>query len=145
MYTRNRRKGQHQGTGWEERNIKNRTKRNSQRLGERKWERTVQKEKTLKSCVTIMPALLMPAMQRKSHLCIPRKVIARPQSQFLHSCVCERDYIFPGSVHIFSCCRIGGPIMGLYKSLTDTLSVKWTSFYVLQSGGHKCNSLWPVG
>jgi hypothetical protein len=27
---------------------------------------------------------------RKSHLCIPRKGIARPQSQFPHSCVCER-------------------------------------------------------
>ncbi len=25
-----------------------------------------------------------------------------------------------------------------------TLSVKWTSFYVLYSGGHKCNSLWGV-
>ncbi len=30
------------------------------------------------------------ALQRKSHLCIPRKVIARPQSQFPHSCVCGR-------------------------------------------------------
>jgi len=26
----------------------------------------------------------------KSHLCIPKKEIARPQSQFPHSCVCER-------------------------------------------------------
>ncbi len=31
-----------------------------------------------------------PALQRKSHLCIPRKGIAPPQSQFPHSCVCER-------------------------------------------------------
>ena len=29
-------------------------------------------------------------LQRKSHLCVPRKGIARPQSQFTHSCVCER-------------------------------------------------------
>jgi len=29
-------------------------------------------------------------LQRKSHLCIPRKGISRPQSQFPHSCVCER-------------------------------------------------------
>ncbi len=30
------------------------------------------------------------ALQRKSHLCIPFLGIARPQSQFPHSCVCER-------------------------------------------------------
>ncbi len=42
-------------------------------------------------------------LQRKSHLCIPRKGIARPQSQFPHSCICERFiHILPGSVHIFS-------------------------------------------
>ncbi len=28
--------------------------------------------------------------QRKSHLCIPRKWVAQPQSQFPHSCVWER-------------------------------------------------------
>jgi hypothetical protein len=44
------------------------------------------------------------ALQRKSHLCIPFLGIAQPQSQFPHSCVCERfqySVIFPGSVHIF--------------------------------------------
>ncbi len=29
-------------------------------------------------------------LQRNFELCIPRKGIARPQSQFPHSCVCER-------------------------------------------------------
>jgi hypothetical protein len=38
-------------------------------------------------------------LQRKSHLCVPRKGIAPPQSQFPHSCVCERFI----SAHIFSC------------------------------------------
>jgi hypothetical protein len=43
---------------------------------------------------------------------IPRKGIARPQSQFPHSCVCERFTILQQEI-----CR---PILGIYKSLTDT-------------------------
>jgi hypothetical protein len=46
-------------------------------------------------------------------VCIPRKITARPQSQFLYSCVCEPFYsIFPRSVHLFSCSRICRPIVG---------------------------------
>ncbi len=33
---------------------------------------------------------LVTALQRNSDLCIPRKGTVRPQSQFPHSCVCER-------------------------------------------------------
>ncbi len=51
-------------------------------------------------------------LQRKSHLCTSRKGIARPQTQFPHSCVCERYiYIFPGLVRMFSCSKIGRPIV----------------------------------
>ncbi len=35
------------------------------------------------------------ALQRKSHLCISRKGIVRPQSQYPHSCVCEQFIYIP--------------------------------------------------
>ncbi len=48
-------------------------------------------------------------LQRKSHFCRKR------------NCVSEGIiYIFPGSVHLFFCSRIGRPILGKYKSLIDT-------------------------
>jgi hypothetical protein len=62
------------------------------------------------------------ALQTNLNLCIHRKGIALPQSQFPHSCVC----LFPGSVHIFSCSRIGRPIRGIlyiYKSVTETWGI----------------------
>jgi hypothetical protein len=34
-------------------------------------------------------------LQRNLNLCVPRKGILRPQSQFPHSCVCERSNNFP--------------------------------------------------
>jgi hypothetical protein len=44
-------------------------------------------------------------------------------------------YIFPGSVHIFSCSRIGRPIEGIYKSLTYTwmwkLGLRPTNFFFM--------------
>jgi hypothetical protein len=45
---------------------------------------------------------------------------AAAQSQFPHSCVCEQFLILTGFGHLFSCSRIGRPIMGILKSLTDT-------------------------
>jgi hypothetical protein len=61
-------------------------------------------------------------LQLKSHLCIPFLEIAQPQSQFPDSCVCEQSInIIPRiQVHIFSCCRIGRSIEGLYKSTSQT-------------------------
>ena len=34
-------------------------------------------------------------------------------------------YIFPRSVHLFSCSRMCRPIVGIYKSLTETLNGNW--------------------
>jgi hypothetical protein len=46
--------------------------------------------------------LIYCTLQRKSLLCIPRKGVSQPQTQFPHPCVCERwIHIFSGSVHIF--------------------------------------------
>jgi hypothetical protein len=58
-------------------------------------------------------------LQQKSHLCIPEGT-ARPQTQFPQSCVYEWFIYSQLSVHLFSCSKIGRPIMGIYKSLTDT-------------------------
>ncbi len=67
------------------------------------------------------PQSQFPTLQRKSHLYIPRKGIVRPQSQISHSCICERFYIYPGSVCLSCCRKICGPILRKYiKSLTDT-------------------------
>ncbi len=53
---------------------------------------------------------------RKFETNIPRNETARPQSQFLHSCFCELFKYFPRLVCLFCCRKIGGPIVGIYKS-----------------------------
>ncbi len=60
-------------------------------------------------------------LQRKSDFMYPGIETARPQSQCLHSCICDL-YIPTRSVHLFSSSRIGKSIVGIYISLTET----WT-------------------
>ncbi len=57
---------------------------------------------------------------RKFETNIPRKGISGPQSQFPHSCVCER-IICSHDWAAFSAGgnTVFGPILGIYKSLTD--------------------------
>ncbi len=66
------------------------------------------------------PQIILPAftLQRKFYWFILG--IARPQSQFPHSRVCDRFiYSQDRSIH-FSCSKIGRSIVGIYKSLIDT-------------------------
>jgi hypothetical protein len=81
-------------------------------------------------CNEAWSTLVRYTLQRKSHLCIPFLGIARPQSPFPHSCVCERfiysqDWytyflqknwqIDRGNIQIAHC---GGaiPILGIFVS-----------------------------
>ena len=57
------------------------------------------------------------ALQGKSHLCISFLGIAWPQSQFPHSCVCERFIYSQDRSTYFP--AAGRPIPEIYKSLTD--------------------------
>ncbi len=59
---------------------------------------------------------------QKFETSIPRKGIARPQSPFMSL---STIYKFARLVCLFCSCRkIGGPILGIYRSLTDTCG-KW--------------------
>jgi hypothetical protein len=59
------------------------------------------------------------AQYQKFEINIPRKGIARRQSQFPHSCDCERFIYSPIDLPILLQ-EICGPILRRYKSLTDT-------------------------
>jgi hypothetical protein len=58
---------------------------------------------------------------RKFESIVPRNETARPHSKFLHSCICERVmYMYiPTIAPQTQYSKIGGPIEGIYKSLTD--------------------------
>jgi hypothetical protein len=59
----------------------------------------------------VAPYPLSPvALQRKSHLCIPRKGVARSPAR---SPVSVSDLYIPRIVHIFSCSRIGRLTVGI--------------------------------
>jgi hypothetical protein len=75
--------------------------------------------KWLKKITTIINSILHTALQRKSHLLIPFLGIARHQSQFPHSCVCERFIYSQDRSKYFGCSKIDRLIVEIYKSLTD--------------------------
>jgi hypothetical protein len=78
----------------------------------------------LRKCLA--PATICPALQRtnteKLETNIPRKGYMRPQSQFPHSCVCERFiYLYIPTIDLpILLQEVCGPILGIYRSLTDT-------------------------
>jgi hypothetical protein len=57
------------------------------RISNQNIEMFFYRKKSFSYLYCIFPAS---ALYRKSNLYIPKKGIARPKSQFLHSCVCER-------------------------------------------------------
>jgi hypothetical protein len=63
------------------------------------------------------------ALQRKSQLCIPFLRIARPQSQFPHSCVCER-------ITVFYILRIGSHIFQQQNRQIESGNIEIAHSYV---------------
>ncbi len=71
----------------------------------------------------MLPAILLLHCKdtiQKIRTHIPRKGIARPQSQFPRLCVCAR-FIYP---HDWSAYSAAGKYVDLYKSLTENVNVE---------------------
>ncbi len=74
-------------------------------------------------CATCVILAALKNQYRKFVTNIPRKGIVRPQSQFPHSCICERFiYSIPTIDLPILLQEICGPILAIYKTLSDT----WT-------------------
>jgi hypothetical protein len=58
-------------------------------------------------------------LYRKSNSCIPTKGMVRPQSQFIHSCVCERIIYSHDLSAYLAAAKQTDQSWKLYKSLTD--------------------------
>jgi hypothetical protein len=73
---------------------------------------------TVSTFCTYNIMLFSHTLQRRPDLFIPRNETARLHSQFPHSCICER--FINSQDRLFCRSKIGRPILGIYKSLTDT-------------------------
>jgi hypothetical protein len=52
------------------------------------------------------------------HIFPEKELRGRSPNSYIHVSVC--DFVFPRSACMFCCRKIGGPIEGIYESLTDT-------------------------
>ncbi len=96
-----------------------------------------------------------PGTKAGSHLCISRKETVQPpyfQNRIPILLHLWEIYIFPGSVCLLCCSQICGPILGIYKSLTDTHCYKpWRDFLLPRPGAADSfrtwskKSFWHVG
>ncbi len=96
---------------------------------------------TVYSLLKKLPLLFIINKKRsgQKHLIVRDKICAATKLQFIYSqkrnCAASVPistfmclwviYIFPGSIHIFSCSRIDIPIVRMYESLTDTWIWRW--------------------
>jgi hypothetical protein len=73
------------------------------------------------TCEKFIASIFDTSLYRKPDLCIRRNEAARPHFNSRQTSICEPFiYVFLGSVCLFGCSKIGWPILGIYKLLTDT-------------------------